>query len=119
MLKFAIQVITEFLFEHEMMVYLCVFDRQSYEFSKKLFTEISEIIDDKYVEEHDEDCISELEKFEMMCSERLVHKECVESMPPIQVSVESYGSAKGKSLREYMKSMDKSFAYKLFDLIDE
>ena len=43
-LKFAIQVITEFLFEHEMMVYLCVYDRKSYEFSKKLFTEISEII---------------------------------------------------------------------------
>lgn len=118
-LKFAIQVITEFLFEHEMMVYLCVFDRQSYEFSKKLFTEISEFIDDKYVEEHDEDCISELEKFEAMYSERLVRKECVESMPPMQVSVESSGSAKGKSLREYMKSMDKPFAYKLFDLIDE
>lgn len=33
-LKFAIQVITEFLFEHEMMVYICVFDRTSYEFSK-------------------------------------------------------------------------------------
>ena len=118
-LKFAIQVITEFLFEHEMMVYLCVFDRKSYEFSKKLFTEISEIIDDKYVEEHDEDCIAELEKFEAMCSERLVRKECVESTPPIQAPAESYGSAKGKSLREYMKQMDKPFAYKLFDLIDE
>ena len=31
----------------------------------------------------------------------------------------AYGSAKNKSLHEYMKSMDKSFAYKLFDLIDE
>ena len=28
-------------------------------------------------------------------------------------------SVAGKSLHEYMKSMDKSFAYKLFDLIDE
>ena len=27
-------------------------------------------------------------------------------------------NAKNKSLHEYMKSMDKSFAYKLFDLID-
>ena len=118
-LKFAIQIITEFLFEHEVMVYLCVFDRQSYEFSKKLFTEISEIIDDEYVEDHDEDCISELEKFETMCSERLVRKECVEAVSPMQAAAESYGSAKGKSLREYMKSMDKPFAYKLFDLIDE
>ena len=28
-------------------------------------------------------------------------------------------SVAGKSLHEYMKAMDKSFAYKLFDLIDE
>ena len=37
-LKFAIRTITEFLFEHELTVYLCVFDRTSYEFSKKLFS---------------------------------------------------------------------------------
>mgnify|MGYP003301190563 CR=1 FL=1 len=30
-----------------------------------------------------------------------------------------YGSVKNKTLQEYMKAMDKSFAYKLFDLIDE
>lgn len=119
-LKFAIEVITEFLFEHEIMVYLCVFDRTSYEFSKKLFTEISEIIDDKYVEEHDEDCIAELEAFdEEPLSERLAPKmsPCV----PV-ISKDTYstvGSAKSKSLREYMEEMDKPFAYKLFDLIDE
>ena len=45
-LKFAIQVITEFLFDHEMMVYICVFDATSYEFSQKLFAEITEFIDD-------------------------------------------------------------------------
>lgn len=32
---------------------------------------------------------------------------------------EQYSSVRGKSLHEYMKSMDKPFAYKLFDLIDE
>ncbi len=47
-LKFAIQVITEFLSDHELTVYLCVFDRSSYEFSKELFDEISEFIDDGY-----------------------------------------------------------------------
>ena len=49
-LKFAIQVITEFLFDHEIMVYISVFYRTSYEFSRKLFAEISEIIDDDYVD---------------------------------------------------------------------
>lgn len=128
-LKFAIQVITEFLFEHELMVYICVFDRTSYEFSKKLFTEISEIIDDKYVEEHDEDCIAELEKFD--ASELLICKECVcedfenledfDTLPPLITEARSVptSSAANKTLQEYMKAMDKSFAYKLFDLIDE
>ena len=39
-LKFAIQTITEFLFENELTVYLCVFDKDSYSFSQKLFNDI-------------------------------------------------------------------------------
>ena len=117
-LKFAIQVITEFLFDHELMVYICVFDRTSYEFSKKLFSEISEIIDDNYVEEVE--CARFCEDRTVMptatftCTrnddEEYLLKEAVSS--PL-------GSAKNKTLHEYMKSMDKSFAYKLFDLIDQ
>ena len=118
-LKFAIQVITEFLLEHELTVYICVFDRKSYEFSKKLFIEISEFIDDEYVEEHDEDCIAALEDFERSFSEELICKECA-APPPIMASqCLPKGSAADKSLHEYMKAMDKPFAYKLFDWIDE
>ena len=51
-LKFAVQVITEFLDEHELDVYLCVFDKTSYEFSGELFDEIREFIDDGYAEEY-------------------------------------------------------------------
>ncbi len=119
-LKFAIQVISEFLFEHEMLVYLCVFDKTSYEFSKKLFTEISEIIDDKYVEEHDEDCMAELANFEATFtkSQRIYEKSSIELCEALPTSSYPTGSAKNKTLQEYMKSMDKPFAYKLFDLID-
>lgn len=34
-LKFAIQVIKDILFDHEMIVHICIFNRASYEFSKK------------------------------------------------------------------------------------
>lgn len=78
-LKFAIQVITEFLFEHEIMVYLCVFDRKSYEFSKKLFTEISEVIDDKYVEENDEDCIAEIETLDSFFPNKIASKKSIDA----------------------------------------
>ena len=103
-LKFAIQVITEFLFDHEIMVYLCVYDRTAYEFSRKLFTEIREAIDDEYVDEQHEITSNESMVFR---SEMVVTYDC------------SCGSKTDKSLHEYIKSIDKSFAYKLFDLIDE
>lgn len=133
-LKFAVQVITEFLFTHELTVYLCVFDRTSYEFSKELFNEISEFIDDDYgfKEKHGfvnrfsrlaanrRRDIYEDETLTADYSEFDASEECAPApkmMPCASVSPE-YGSVKNKSLEEYMKAMDKSFAYKLFDYID-
>ncbi|MGN0526999.1 MAG: macro domain-containing protein [Acutalibacteraceae bacterium] len=119
-LKFAIQVITDFLLNNEITVYLCVFDRKSYEFSKELFTEISEVIDDKYVEENAEDCIAETNVPDLFFSNKIASEKiidvCSETPAPCK---EQYSSVRGKSLYEYMQSMDKPFAYKLFDLIDE
>ncbi len=43
-LRFAVGIITEFLFEHELTVYLCVYDRESYSFSQKLFLDIKDFI---------------------------------------------------------------------------
>ena len=114
-LKFAVSVITEFLFEHELMVYLCVFDRKSYEFSRKLFAEISEFIDDKYVEECDEGFS---EDYNLLPSESTAFDSCREVLCKATAVCEPLASIADKSLSEYMKEMDKSFAYKLFDLID-
>jgi O-acetyl-ADP-ribose deacetylase (regulator of RNase III) len=133
-LKFAVQIITEFLFNHELTVYLCVFDRTSYEFSKELFNEISEFIDDDYgfKEKHGftrrfneqaasrrlEICEEEIITADF--SECYIAEDCapVAEMMPCAAPTE-YGSVKNKSLEEYMSAIDKPFAYKLFDLIDE
>lgn len=120
-LKIAVSVITDFLFEHELTVYLCVFDRTSYEFSQKLFSEIKEFIDDDYVEKHDEDCLQELAEFEasFACKEHIVCKESTTSESSVlPTSVQQCLAGEDKSLQDYMREMDKSFAYKLFDLID-
>ena len=124
-LKFAIQTITEFLFENELNVYICVYDRDSYEFSQKLFNDIKEFIDDDYVEDHDEEFFDELEE-SCICCESDEEIETVNvrmSFPFLCNSISSEEHSKGtaadKTLHEYMRSMDKSFAYKLFDLIDE
>lgn len=121
-LKFAIQVITEFLFEHELTVYLCVYDRTSYEFSRAVFDEISEFIDDDYIEEQKAVFASEAECFErtrLLKRSRQSDDKVNAPAPPICASMSApRNSAKDKSLEEYMKAMDKSFAYKLFDYID-
>lgn len=108
-LRFAIEVITEFLYEHEMMVYICVLDRTSYEFSQTLYAELSRVI-----AADDED-----EFFSPTLSDAFVERECVAAAPKMmEPCVAEFSSVKGKTLHEYMKAMDKSFAYKLFDWID-
>ena len=106
-LKFAVQIITEFLFNHELMVYLCVFDRESYEFSRHLFDEISEFIVD--------DTAEELSEYTAHSSYNAPLKRCFAST----VACSPAPSFSDEPLKEYMKKMDKSFAYKLFDLIDK
>jgi O-acetyl-ADP-ribose deacetylase (regulator of RNase III) len=51
-LKVAIDVISEFLFENEMDVYIVLFDKSTCQIGKKLFPDIEEYIDDRYVDEH-------------------------------------------------------------------
>lgn len=51
-LKVAIDVISNFLLENDMTVYIIIFDKAAYKISEKLFTDIAEYIDDHYVDEH-------------------------------------------------------------------
>ena len=51
-LKVAIDVISSFLLENEMTVYVVIFDRASYKIGEKLFADIAEYIDDNYADEH-------------------------------------------------------------------
>lgn len=51
-LKVAVDVISDFLLENEMTVYIVIFDKKAYQISGKLFTDIAEYIDDRYVDEH-------------------------------------------------------------------
>ena len=117
-LKFAIQTITEFLFDHELTVYLCVFDKESYSFSQKLFSDIQEFINDEYVDEHDEDFYDNYDDSidEMPMAKCIQAPMCADAMMPHKRET---SSAAGKSLREYMKQMDRSFQEMLFDFIDE
>ena len=51
-LKVAIDTISSFLLENDMMVYIVIFDRKAYQISSKLFADIAEYVDDHYVDAH-------------------------------------------------------------------
>ena len=105
-LKFAIKTISEFLSDHELMVYICVFDKESYSFSRTLFNDIQSFIDD-----------SEEESGPIRCAEIIKESVTCDALP--LCTAMPMVSARKKTLEEYMLNMDKPFAYKLFDLIDE
>ena len=125
-LKFAIQIITEFLFENELSVYLCVYDKKSYSFSQKLFNDIKAFIDDDYVTLRDEDFYENFQRdLDGDFGDISYSRQSCESrrMPPRKERCETYAISEasflGKSLKDYIKDMDKSFRDMLFELIDK
>lgn len=50
-LKIAVDEISAFLLENEMLVYIVVFDKTSYSISEKLFSDVTSFIEDNYEEE--------------------------------------------------------------------
>lgn len=51
-LRVAVDIITSFLIEHDMLVYIVIFDKASFNIGEKLFSDITSYIDDNYVDTH-------------------------------------------------------------------
>ena len=116
-LKFAVRTVSEFLNDNELTVFICVFDKESYSFSSRLYNDICRFIDADFCD-HSKGSESVEPRRSKMRSNRLPNeKACCESIA--SVCEDDFVSAKGKTLEEYMKSMDKSFQEYLFMLIDE
>lgn len=96
-LKYAMETITEFLLENEMTVYLCVYDKESYSISKKLFNDIESFIEDEKEEEKYYSC-------QDICYSSKVNAE---------------PSSDELDINDYITKIDKSFSEMLFDLIDK
>lgn len=101
-LKIAIQTIQSFLFEHEMMVYLVVYDKLAYQISSKLFLSIKSYIDDNYIEKS----ISNI-RLESRSNILFNHQ------------YEEVDSAPFSSLNDLFNQLDKSFSESLLSLIDQ
>ena len=104
-LQIAIEEISHFLLEHDMMVYLVIFDLKAFQISAKLFAHIQSYIDDHYVISHS-DAVSSL---------RRNHKALLDEPPVMEESV--YYEA--LNLEDALKQMDESFSEMLMRKIDE
>ena len=121
-LKLAIQVITDFLFDHEITVFLCVYDALSYEFSRNLFSDIQSFIDDVCPPD---DYISLSTSFDNAPSHnfqagvvrpKAARPQAVESCPPPPAGTTMPLHA---SLDDWLGKLDAGFSETLFRLIDE
>ena len=109
-LKVAIDVISDFLLENEMKVYIVIFDKAAYQISEKLFSDIAEYIDDNYVDEHTD-----------------YRRERMRMNMPMQASIgmfeadlcECKAMMPEEDLDAKLKQIDESFSQMLLRKIDE
>jgi O-acetyl-ADP-ribose deacetylase (regulator of RNase III)/DNA-binding Xre family transcriptional regulator len=105
-LKIAISTIQSFLFEHEMMVYLVVYDKQVYQLSTQLFNSVKQYIDDNYVENSLTGF--RLRDYEMNSNEKSYSKKFMK-----------LSNSNSLSIDDFIEQLDKSFSETLLILIDK
>ena len=108
-LRIALSVISTFLLSHEMEVFLVVYDKESFEISGKLFSDIK-----AYIEDEEAD-------YEPVRRRRLYSSEPPEFLQHAALPEETYGilsDAAGAGIDEKVRHLDKTFQEHLFTLID-
>ena len=113
-LKVAVDTISTFLLENEMMVYIVIFDRKAYQISGKLFADIAAYIDDRYVEEHTDSRAEQRRRLKALSEES-----CFEAAPVPLPSEAICKSCSSQSLEEALGQIDESFSEMLLWKIDE
>ena len=113
-LKVAVDTISTFLMENDMMVYIVIFDRKAYQISGKLFADIAAYIDDRYVEEHTDSRREQMRRLKAL-EESVCLSAASASMPP-ETADKCVGR---KTLEDALNQIDESFSEMLLRKIDE
>ncbi len=112
-LSTAISVISDFSLNNEMMIYLVVFDKKAYMLSEKLFTSITQYIDDKYIKEHICENRGDYERSYRIEEKR--SKDYGRMTTMVTVPMQKHK----RSLEDVLKHIDETFSQMLLRLIDE
>lgn len=105
--KVATDVITDFLIENEMTVYLVIFDKNAYSISQKLFVDIKAFIDDNYVDENTDFNIES----RRMCMAPMASVEAFSCINKSKIAEDE--------LNTILNEIDESFSQMLLRKIDE
>ena len=115
-LRVAVNTISEFLMDHEMTVYIVIFDRKAYKIGEKLFADIASYIDDQYVEEHED----RWERSLLSDEQSSFSNELPECTAECTIFEPTPSPLFGeKSLEEVLDQVDESFSEMLLRKIDE
>lgn len=137
-LQIAISAISQFLLENEMLVYLVVFDHESFELSGKLFQDVDSYIDNHYVEDKKKIEYDELVDLNVSQPFQYERVECIQSfqrkepqksdmdfeIPQQNSFVSARVPSKGRvnserSLKDVVSQLGETFQERLLRLIDE
>lgn len=128
-LRVAIDTISAFLLENDMTVYIVIFDRAAYKISEKLFADIAEYIDGRYVAEHEDRYPERLRRLRALEDSALFKANSMpqssevyadEMIAPAAVAgIAAAPAVAHKSLDDALQQIDESFSEMLLRKITE
>ena len=111
--RIAVDTITQYVMEHDLTVYLVLYDRHSPAVSRKLFTSVEEYIDDHYVVQNDESYRFDRRRRELAAQRWRLEEEAA---PMLETAAAPMAT---RSLENLMDNLGESFTTRLLRLIDE
>ena len=114
--RIAVDIITQYVMEHDLTVYLVLYDRHSLAVSRKLSASVEEYIDDHYVAQNDESY--EFDRWRRESAERRRRLE-EEAAPMLEAAAPPAAPMAARSLEHLMDNLGESFTTRLLRLIDE
>ena len=125
-LQIAVSSFSSFLLEHDMMIYLVVFDRRAYKLSENLFSSIASYIDDHYVDLWEESTYGGTKEYRQQSIRRRRDRDlfrksavCEDAAPCAPMSMPVEAKPKPASLKELLSQADAGFTETLLKLIDK
>ena len=117
--RIAVDTITQYVMEHDLTVYLVLYDRHSLAVSRKLFASVEEYIDDHYVAQNDESYGPGRRRRESAERQRWRLEEAAPMLETAAAPPPPAASMAARSLESLMDNLGESFTTRLLRLIDE